>query len=70
MERTRCRKCGRFDGWEPGASRMNTYSGHPPTPDDIICRCKRCTEKYGPPKQRPDINDPAWIIPKAPEVGA
>lgn len=44
----RCECCGRFMKCERGAAGMLRYSGHPPTPDRELYRCKNCVEKHGP----------------------
>lgn len=45
--RPNCESCGRFMICEPGAAWAMIYSGHPPTPDREIFRCKPCVEKRG-----------------------
>ena len=43
-----CECCGRYMRCEKGAAWMMIYSGHPPTPDREVYRCKRCVDQYGP----------------------
>lgn len=43
-----CHDCGRFMTVTPGAAWQMLYSGHPPTPDREIFKCKSCVERNGP----------------------
>lgn len=42
-----CECCGRFMKCERGAAWRMIFTGHPPTPDREVYRCKACVEKYG-----------------------
>jgi hypothetical protein len=44
----KCHCCGRFMTYQSGAAWKMVYSGHPPTPDCEIYKCKRCVEAEGP----------------------
>lgn len=43
-----CDACGRFMRVIAGAAWKMLYSGHPPTPDREVYRCKKCVDRLGP----------------------
>lgn len=48
MDRARCECCGKLMACKPGAAWRMVYTGHPPTPDREVYRCKTCVDKWGP----------------------